>query len=103
MANKKQIRREFKNRKALLECAKQFGLVGNLTRMKICWLLCKYKELPVGEIADMLNVSISVVSHSLRRLRKHHLVNSRRDYKQIFYSLSDASFNKVLKETLINI
>jgi len=103
MVNKKQIRKELKNRKALLECAKQFGLVGDLTRMKICWLLCRYKELSVGEIADMLNVSISVISHSLRRLRKHHLVNSRRDYKQVFYSLSNTSFNRLLKKSLHNL
>lgn len=103
MVNKKQIKKELKNRKALLECAEQFGLVGDLTRMKICWLLCKYKELSVGEIADILDVSISVVSHSLRRLRKHRLVNSKRDYKQVFYSLSNTSFNRLLKKSLHNL
>lgn len=103
MANKKQIKKELQDNKALLQCAEQFGLVGDPTRMKICWLLCKHKELPVGEIAETLDVSVSVVSHSLKRLRKHKLVDSRRDYKQVFYRLTDVDFNKVLKNTLTNL
>ncbi|MCH7605249.1 helix-turn-helix transcriptional regulator [Patescibacteria group bacterium] len=103
MLNKKQIKKELKDSKALLQCAEQFGLVGDPTRMKICWVLCKHKELSVGEIAELLDVSVSVVSHSLKRLRKHKLVKSRRDYKQVFYSFSDTSFNKVLKNTLTNL
>lgn len=103
MGGKKHIKQEFKNDKALLQCAKQFGLVGDPTRMKICWLLCKHPELSVGEIAGMLGVSISTVSHSLKRLRKNNLVKYRRDYKQVFYSFSDTSFNRLLKKSLINL
>lgn len=103
MPDKKQLKKELKDEKALLQCAKQFGLVGDPTRMKICWLLCKYQELSVGEIAELLDVSISVVSHSLRRLRKHNLVNTRRDYKQVFYSLSNANFNQLLKRSITNL
>lgn len=100
MNNKKQIKQELKNSEALLQCAKQFGLVGDPTRMKICWLLCKHPELSVGGIADTLGVSISVVSHSLKQLRKNNLVEYRKDYKQVFYSLSDTSFNRLLKKSL---
>ena len=103
MPNKKQIKKELKDNMALLQCAEQFGLVGDPTRIKICWLLCKHKELSVGEIAEMLNVSISVVSHSLQRLREHNLVNTRRDYRQVFYSFSDSSFNRILRKSLTNI
>ena len=103
MRNKKQIKKEIKDNMALLQCAEQFGLVGNPTRIKICWLLCKHPELSVGEIAEMLNVSISVVSHSLKRLRKHNLVNTRRDYKHVFYSLSNTSFNQFLKKSITNL
>jgi len=103
MANKKQIKKELQDSKAILQCAEQFGLVGDPTRMKICWLLCKHKELSVGEIAELLDVSVSVVSHSLKRLREHKLVDSRRDYKQVFYRLAEGDFNKVLKSTLTNL
>ena len=102
-SNKLRIKKEIANNKALKECAVQFGLVGDPTRMKICWLLCKHPELSVGEIAEFLEVSISVVSHSLKRLKIHELVKTRRDRKQVFYRLSNNNFSKVVKKSLINI
>ena len=97
------IKKELGNQQAVERCAEQFGLVGDATRMKICWLLCKHKELSVSEIAKMLDVSISVVSHSLGRLRRYQMVQSRRAHKQVFYSLSHTSFNHLLKKSLINL
>lgn len=97
------ITKELKNEKAVLHCAKQFGLVGDPTRMKICWLLCRHPELSVGEIAATLAVSISAVSHSLKKLRANDLVHSRREHKTVYYKLTDADFNKILKNSLTHI
>ncbi|MBI2045884.1 MAG: winged helix-turn-helix transcriptional regulator [Parcubacteria group bacterium] len=99
----KKIKKELENEESVLQCAEQFGLVGDPTRMKICWLLCKHPELSVGEIADILDVSISVVSHSLKRLRENYLVDSRRDHKIVYYKLANMGFNKILKNILNNI
>ncbi|MBI2062218.1 MAG: winged helix-turn-helix transcriptional regulator [Candidatus Yanofskybacteria bacterium] len=77
------IRRELRSKKALTECACDFSILGDLTRMKICYLLCKYKELSVSEIAEVVGVSISAVSHSLKA--------SRRDFKTVFYRLDKKS------------
>ncbi len=99
--DKKKIEEELKNESAIIECAEKFGIVGDPTRMKICWLLCNNKELSVGEIADVLDVPISVVSHSLKKLRKKQLVYSRRESKKVYYRLSDDNFNKILKKALI--
>lgn len=85
------IRRELRSKKALTECACDFSILGDLTRMKICYLLCKYKELSVSEIAEVVGVSISAVSHSLKALRKCCLVKSRRDFKTVFYRLDKKS------------
>lgn len=98
--SKKQIKQELKNNQALLKCAGEFGLVGDPTRMKICWLLCKHPELSVGKITELLEVSVSAVSHSLRKLRKYNLVKTRREHKQIFYKLSDNEFNLIVKKAL---
>ena len=95
MTNK--IKKELNDKNAVLKCAKQFGLVGDPTRMNICWLLCKHKELSVGEIAEMLNVSISVVSHSLKKLKEFEMVESKKDGKQVFYNLTDSNFNNFIK------
>lgn len=92
------VQQELADERVLRKCAEQFGLVGDPTRMKICWLLCQHRELSVGEIADILGVSVSVVSHSLRRLREHEMVRTRREHKQVFYRLARASFGHVLRE-----
>lgn len=94
------IKKELENEVAILQCAEQFGLVGDPTRMKICWLLCKHKELSVSDIADILGVSISAVSHSLKKLKQNEMVNVRREHKQAFYTLSDTPFTKVVRSSL---
>jgi len=95
----KQIKKELQNSQAIELCAKQCGLVGDPTRMKICWLLCHHPELSVGEIAKMLSVSDSVVSHSLKKLKINKLVKTRNDHKKIYYHISDPSFKKFLQRS----
>lgn len=95
----KKIKKELKNEATVLQCAQQFGLVGDPTRMKICWLLCQHQELSVSDIANILDVSVSVVSHSLKRLKVNELVHSRQQHKQVFYSLKDTDFTSFIKKT----
>ncbi|MBI4127456.1 MAG: helix-turn-helix transcriptional regulator [Parcubacteria group bacterium] len=91
---------ELRDMHTLNECAARFGIVGDATRIKICWLLCKHPELTVGTIARLLHVSDSVVSHSLRRLKENRLVETRREAKQVFYRFASTKFNALLKEFL---
>ncbi|MBI2674753.1 MAG: winged helix-turn-helix transcriptional regulator [Candidatus Yanofskybacteria bacterium] len=85
------IKKELTNKKALVKCACDFNILGDLTRMKICYLLCKHKELSVSEIAGLVGVSVSAVSHSLKNLRKCCLVKSRRDFKTVYYHIDKRS------------
>ncbi|MBI2670184.1 MAG: winged helix-turn-helix transcriptional regulator [Candidatus Yanofskybacteria bacterium] len=85
------IKKELSNKKALVKCACDFNVLGDLTRMKICYLLCKHKELSVSEIAGLVGVSVSAVSHSLKALRKCCLVKSRRDIKSVYYRIDKES------------
>ena len=94
------IKKELENEDAVLQCAGRFGLVGDPTRMKICWLLCNHKELSVSEIADTLGVSVSVVSHSLKKLKENNMVETRQDHKRVFYSLADTDFTSIIKDSL---
>ena len=57
------------------------------TRQKIMSLCC-CKWINVGEIVEALNVSQPTVSHHLSILKEAGLVNSRREGKQVFYSLN---------------
>ena len=72
----------------VLRLADFFSVFGDSTRMQIVSLL-RNGEMNVSDIADMLNLSISAVSHQLKLLRSNNLVRSRRQGKYLYYYLSD--------------
>ncbi|GEM_PF-2705719 len=64
-----------------------YALSGRI-RLRILYLLSDEPELCVCDLSDILDESISAVSHQLRVLREHGLVRSRREGKTVFYALS---------------
>ena len=88
--------RELEDIKKLERCAEQCGVVGDITKLKICYLLRHHTELSVTDIAELVGTSVSNVSHSLTKLKKADLVTSRRQSQQIFYSLKEDGFQNVL-------
>ena len=60
------------------------------TRIKIICALDSVKEMCVCDIAYALNMTKSAISHQLNYLKKNNMVKSRRDGKEVYYSLSDA-------------
>ena len=94
----RQIKKELKNKKELLSCARKLGVVGDGTRLKICYLLCRYPELSVGDIAEILDTSHSVVSHSIKKLLKLQLVQRRKEAQTVYYSLVSNEFTKTLED-----
>ena len=101
MSKYKQIKKELKNKKELVACAHQLGVVGDTTRLKICYLLCHYPEVSVGEMAEILDTSVSVVSHSVKKLLELELVTRRKEAQTVYYSLAKSDFNKTLKEFIV--
>lgn len=75
--------------------AETFKTLGDYSRVKIVWAL-SHGELAVGEIAELLSMSSSSVSHHLRTLRNLDLVRTRRDHRTLFYSLDDNHINHLL-------
>ncbi len=63
------------------------AMLGNGTRLKILYALAEGDELCVCDLADILNMDVSAVSHQLRRLRDRGLVINRRDGMTIYYRL----------------
>lgn len=98
---KSKVKRELANKEALKQCAKQFGATGHPTRVKICYLLCKYPELSVSEIADLVGISVSAVSQHLAKLKDCQIVSPRRDAQTIYYSLQENDFTKVFKSLFL--
>jgi ArsR family transcriptional regulator, lead/cadmium/zinc/bismuth-responsive transcriptional repressor len=68
--------------------AETFKVLGDVTRVRILDAL-SHAELCVGEIAELVGMSESAVSHQLRLLRSMRLVRSRRAGQQIYYALDD--------------
>ena len=97
MSKYQQIKKELRNKKELIACAQQLGVVGDATRLKICYLLCCHPELNVGEMAEILDTSISVVSHSLKKLLALELVERRKEAQTVYYSLKNNDFTKTLR------
>ena len=78
------------------DAATFFKVMGDGTRFKILWALDK-RELCVCDLASLLDMSVSAVSHQLAKLRESKLVKSRRDGKNIFYTIADDHIHMMLK------
>lgn len=98
--NIKRIKSELKNHKAFTQCAEEFNMVGDPTRLKICYFLCRHKELSVGDIAEVVGVSVSAVSHTLRKLQKADMVESRREFRTVYYKIKKSPVVEVMKERI---
>jgi len=95
------LRKELQDNSKIEACAIRFGTTGDLTRMKICYLLCHHPELTVSEIAEIIGSPISTVSHSLKRLKDIRVVDHRKQAKQVLYSLSENKFVSAIKSQLL--
>ncbi len=80
----------------LYDLAELFKCFGDSTRIKILFVLFK-NEACVNDIADMLNMTQSAVSHQLKILKQAKLISSRRDGKQIIYMLADEHVSLIVK------
>ena len=72
----------------LLDLAELFKVFGDTTRIKILYVLFE-SELCVCDIAEILGMSQSAVSHQLRIIKQAKLIKNRRDGKTVYYSLAD--------------
>lgn len=72
----------------LFQLAELFKALGDSTRARILHAL-SFSELCVCDLAEILGMSSSSVSHQLRVLRGQRIVKYRKDGKNVFYSLSD--------------
>ena len=83
----------------LEQIAELFKAFGDPTRVEILSLLQR-GELCVNDIAQAVELSQSAISHQLRILKQMHLIKSRRDGKNILYSLADDHVRLILETGL---
>lgn len=79
----------------LYDLAELFKIFGDSTRIKILYVLFE-SEMCVFDISQLLNMSMSAISHQLRILKQAQLVKFRREGKTIFYSLADDHVRTIL-------
>ena len=72
-----------------------FKVFGDKTRMKILYILHE-RELCVCDIAQLLDMNQSAISHQLKVLKQAKLIKGRRDGKQMYYSLADDHVHTIL-------
>ncbi|MCR5166715.1 MAG: metalloregulator ArsR/SmtB family transcription factor [Oscillospiraceae bacterium] len=74
-----------------------FKVFGDQTRIKILFVLFG-SEMCVCDIADVLNMTQSAISHQLRILKHSRLVKSRKDGKTVIYSLADSHVRSIIDQ-----
>ncbi len=72
----------------LYDLAELFKVFGDSTRIRILFVLFE-AEVCVCDLAEVLHMTQSAVSHQLRILKQAKLVSARREGKSVFYSLAD--------------
>lgn len=86
----------------LYDLADFFKVFADSTRVKMLYvLMCS--EMCVCDLAQVLNMTQSAISHQLRTLKQMNLVRNRRDGKTIFYSLADGHIKTILSQGLDHI
>ena len=81
----------------LFSLADFFKIFGDSTRIRILFVLYE-TELCVCDIAQMLGMNISAISHQLRVLKQARLVKFRRAGKNVYYSLADDHIHSILAQ-----
>ncbi len=87
---------EIPEKETMEHIAELFKGFADPTRVHILSLLAQ-RELCVTDIAEMVEVSQSAISHQLRLLKQMHLVKFRREGKNLLYSLADDHVHTILE------
>ena len=91
------VKQDMPQDETLYDLAELFKVFGDSTRIKILYALFE-AELCVCDIAQLLSVSQTAVSHQLRVLKNNKLVKFRKEGKNVFYSLADDHVRRIIDQ-----
>lgn len=86
----------------LLKLADLYKAMGDATRIRIISALVQ-SEMCVCDLAALLQMTQSAISHQLRVLRQAHLVNYRKEGKVVYYSLDDDHIKMLYDQGLVHV
>lgn len=90
------IKKSLPDDRLLIDLAELYKVFGDSTRTKILSCL-SISNLYVGDLASLLNMTVSAVSHQLRVLRSAKLVKGEKQGKEVLYSLDDDHVTKIIE------
>lgn len=91
------VRADLPGEETLMALADLFRIFADSTRIKILYVLLD-RELCVCDIASLLGMTVSAISHQLRALKNAKLVRFRRSGKTVFYALADQHVHTILAQ-----
>jgi len=91
------VDRTMPKEETLFELSELFKTFGDSTRIRILFCLFIH-EMCVGDIANLLCMSQSAISHQLAILKRQKLIRARRDGKTVFYSLADDHVRTIINQ-----
>ncbi len=83
------------NEELLIDLADLYKVFGDYSRIRIMYVLLQ-EEVCVQDLAEILDMTQSAVSHQLKILKQNKLVHARREGKSIYYSLADEHVSTIL-------
>ena len=95
------VRKQMLDEDILFDVSDFFKILGDSTRAKMMWALDK-SDMCVCDLAALLGMTKSAISHQLNSLREVNLVKSRRDGKIVYYSLADSCVKEILEKAAIH-
>ena len=96
------VKPEMPDEERLYDLAELFKVFGDTTRIRILYTLFE-AEMCVSDIAELLSMTQSAISHQLRILKQAHLVRNRREGKTVYYFLDDDHVRTVIGQGMEHI
>ena len=96
------VQKEMPGEDTLYDLTELFRIFGDSTRIRILYVLFE-AEMCVCDIAELLNMSQSAISHQLRVLKQAKLVGNRREGKTIYYFLADDHMRAIIGQGMEHI
>lgn len=97
-----QVKKNVPSQEKTISIADFFAVFGDRTRIRIL-LALEQSEMCVCDLAVLLDMTKSVISHQLSSLKKSHLVTSHKEGKHNYYSLADDHIREIIDMALIHI
>jgi len=92
----KEIKKQLAKSENVRNCARRHNTIGDLSAMKVCYLLRHYPDLSVSEIANLVGLSVSATSRCLTKLKTADVVTASKQAQTVRFQLKTNDFTNYL-------